>query len=326
MTQDDTLKIQKRAQPLVEEESSEMNSPSLDCIRKNAALVAHSLSESLTLPHIVVRELGHGAASVVYLTTLPHEDVSHYALALKISTNRLEDEAIIMQRVRELGASVPRIHASGNYDGSRAWLSYIAMDYISVEQLRLGNVDVHTALRVGMDIAETLDKVHKQSLEHCDIKPKNILLAADTVYLIDWGSAQRQDESGDCYPVTTDDISATLRYVAPERITEMDCVDSPIGAADQYSLASTLYAYLVGHTPYDQGDLKNSNDSRVVLRYIERTLMHEYQTLSATPHLQQQVPEQRLQALDAIIKTMLHPNPSKRYASCIDVANALKTV
>lgn len=87
-----------------------------------------------------------------------------------------------------------------------------------------------TAARLFAEAAEALVTVHRAGLLHRDVKPANLLIAADgTVRLADFGIALDRRQFQEAYD------AGTLRYVAPERL---EGVETP--ASDVYSLGISL--------------------------------------------------------------------------------------
>ncbi len=96
-------------------------------------------------------------------------------------------------------------------------------------------------LEICLQIAEILKVLHEKSIEHRDLKPRNIMVRTDgAVALIDFGIAksyQTGDEPES--PVGTDP------YKAPERESRTR-LEGPIGQADIWSLGIVLSELLLG--------------------------------------------------------------------------------
>ena len=81
------------------------------------------------------------------------------------------------------------------------------------------------------------------SIQHCDVKPDNILLIGGSVVLADWGVAQLL--AGQQTSVTATSLGGTPAYMPPECFNNTPCHTS-----DQYSLAVTYYQLRTGHLPF----------------------------------------------------------------------------
>lgn len=92
-------------------------------------------------------------------------------------------------------------------------------------------------------LCDGLSYVHRQGMCHLDVKPDNVLIAADTgrPKLIDFGSAKRQD-TGRTVALITPAFSAVEQYSA-------DAEHGPY--TDIYALATTFYRALTGDNPPD---------------------------------------------------------------------------
>ncbi len=78
------------------------------------------------------------------------------------------------------------------------------------------------------------------AIQHCDIKPHNIMIVGDSAQVCDFGLAQMLGAD------RTTTAAASLAYAAPECLTE----GKPSSSTDQYSLAVTYYELKTGLLPY----------------------------------------------------------------------------
>jgi hypothetical protein len=79
------------------------------------------------------------------------------------------------------------------------------------------------------------------AIQHCDIKPHNIMIVGGAAQLCDFGLARA---IGSVRMTTA--LAATLAYAAPECLQ----TGKPSEASDQYSLAMTYYELRTGQLPY----------------------------------------------------------------------------
>ncbi len=137
--------------------------------------------------------------------------------------------------------------------GESEGLLYYAMELVPggslEERLRdEGPLPWDEALRCAMDAAEALDFAREHGLVHRDVKPDNLMVAADgRVKLADLGMAATREM------LERESAGGTPHFMAPE------CVGS--GAvdhrADLYSLGCTLYRLLTGETPYSGSSVRD---------------------------------------------------------------------
>ena len=137
-------------------------------------------------------------------------------------------------------------HAEGHY--------YFAMEYVDGPSLYTmlrdgGPLPERRALEITRDVARALYHAHSEAnIIHRDVKPGNILIAADgTAKLTDLGLA-REATIGDSTVTQTGATLGTPTYISPEQIRGQADLD---GRTDVYSLGATLYFLLTAAPPYD---------------------------------------------------------------------------
>lgn len=104
------------------------------------------------------------------------------------------------------------------------------------------------ALRVlAAGLAEGLDAIHNCALVHRDLKPGNVILAADGPRVIDFGIARALEATSQ---TVTGVIRGTPAYMSPEQA----CGDAEITpASDVFSLGSVLAFASTGAAPFGVG-------------------------------------------------------------------------
>jgi len=145
------------------------------------------------------------------------------------------------------------IHSWGDIDGRL----YLDMRLVEGEDLgellaRSGRLSPARTVAVLSQVARALDSAHRSGLVHRDVKPSNVLLAAnedgeDFAYLVDFGIARSLSNDTTGAGITRAGTAVgTLDYMAPERFLEQP-VD---GRTDVYALACVLHECLTGEKPF----------------------------------------------------------------------------
>jgi eukaryotic-like serine/threonine-protein kinase len=122
---------------------------------------------------------------------------------------------------------------------------------------------VESVAWIGAQLANALEHAHRLGIVHCDIKPANVLLAADgQPRLLDFNVAQeprllRQNQAdGNQAEGQQTLIGGTRGYMAPEQVLllsgEQNCMLD--GRADIYALGAVLFELLSRRRP-SQGEL-----------------------------------------------------------------------
>jgi serine/threonine protein kinase len=161
------------------------------------------------------------------------------------------------RRVFREGRMIARLHhphAIAVYDvvehDGRPWLvmEYLASRSLAEVLVAEGPLDPERVARVGCQVADALAAAHDAGIVHRDVKPGNVLLAADDLAKVtDFGIARAVD---DVTITSTGMMAGTPAYLAPEVARGGD---ADFGS-DVYSLGSTLYAALEGTPPFGGGD------------------------------------------------------------------------
>ncbi|MCK9923632.1 serine/threonine-protein kinase [Frankia sp. AgPm24] len=97
---------------------------------------------------------------------------------------------------------------------------------------------------VAAAIAVALDRVHREGLLHCDIKPSNIMFTADGApRLTDFGIARLLETT---VGIAQTSVVGSTPYLAPEQFE----LAVPGTGVDVYSLGAVLYELLAGTPPF----------------------------------------------------------------------------
>jgi len=269
----------------------------------------------------VVREIGHGGMSTVYLAD-DAQLARHVAvkvlspdLAAVVGRERFLREITIASRLSHPHI-VPLLDSGVHDEAGAPSLLYYIMGYVEGESLRdkllrERQLPVDDALQVTREVALALGHAHAQGVVHRDIKPENILLTGRSAVIADFGIAKLvaadPQASKPVSQLTGSGISiGTVAYMSPEQALAEPDLD---GRSDQYSLASVLYEMLVGEPPFTGPTVQAIIAKRLTDPVPSARRLRE--TISP--------------ALDDVIIRALQRAPVDRYASILDFADALDT-
>ena len=261
------------------------------------------LGEIIDGKYEVLREIGRGGMSVVYLAMdkrlnkqwaikefrKDKDDVSK-----QIALKALLDEANLMKKLDH--PTLPRIVDIIENNQS----VYIVMDYIEGESLNKvletsGAQPQEAVIEWGKQLSEVLDYLHTRTppIIYRDMKPANVMLKPDgTVRLIDFGIAReyKADKDSDTTNI------GTRGYAAPEQFGEKGQTDA---RTDVYSLGVTLYHLVTGKNPAEPP-------------YELYPIRHWNPKLSS--------------GLEWLIQKCTQLNPKDRYQSCAEVTYVLENL
>src|SRR6202451_4885216 len=218
-----------------------------------------SLSAGTKLgPYEIQSLLGAGGMGEVYRARDTRLDRT---VAIKILPQGLADTPEVRQRFEREARAVSSLnhpHICALYDvGNQDGIEYLVMEYIEGETLakRLegGPLATTDLLRYAIEIADALDRAHRQGGIHRDLKPGNIMLTKSGAKLLDFGLAKQAQANNASASVLTamtaekpltveGTIVGTYQYMAPEQIegSEADT------RSDIFALGCVLYEMATG--------------------------------------------------------------------------------
>ena len=152
------------------------------------------------------------------------------------------------------------LHDVGEQDG----IHYLVMEYVEgdtlQQRLEKGRLPLDQALEYAIQIADALDKAHRQGVVHRDLKPGNIMLTKSGTKLLDFGLAKLKGDAAEVSPLSrmpTQDASApltaegtilgTLQYMAPEQLEGKEAD----ARTDIFAFGLIVYEMVTGQKAFD---------------------------------------------------------------------------
>ena len=194
---------------------------------------------------------------------------------------------------------------------------YLVMEFVRGRSLATvvredGPLPLNRLIDCAWQTLTGLAAAHGAGILHRDIKPGNILLAAEGVYkLADFGLATGNSltaaltRDGDL--TDTGEIVGTVRYLAPERAAGSDATR----LTDMYALGVTLYELACGRHPVAKGD----NPLRTAQRIVAEPLPSISQVLPSLPA-----------AFAGWLDRLVAHDPVQRFSSAMAAREALEAL
>jgi Tol biopolymer transport system component/predicted Ser/Thr protein kinase len=240
----------------------------------------------------------------------------------------LSSSADVRQRFEREAKTISQLshpHICALYDvGREADLEYLVMEYLEgetlTERLAKGPLPLDQTLRFGTEIANALERAHRQGIVHRDLKPGNVMLTKSGVKLLDFGLAKalpspggRGDGGEGLTSLPTQQnltqegtILGTFQYMAPEQLEGKDAD----ARTDIFALGATLYEMATGKKAF----AASSQASLITA------------IMSSDPAPISSVQPMSPPVLDRIVRTCLAKDPEDRWQSARDVASQLQWI
>jgi eukaryotic-like serine/threonine-protein kinase len=247
------------------------------------------------------------------------------SVAIKVLPQQLSNDPLRQQRFEREARTISNLnhphicvlHDIGHQDG----IDYLVMECVEGEtlakRLEKGPLPLEQVLRFGTQIADALDKAHRNGVVHRDLKPGNIMLTKAGAKLLDFGLAKPLDvpssaslsalqtsskalEAEPRSPLTAEGtLVGTFQYMSPEQVEGKEA-DS---RSDIFALGAVLHEMATGKRAFE-----GKTAASVIAAVLDRQ-----------PPLISQLQPMSPPALDLVVKTCLAKNPDERWQAAHDI-------
>ena len=273
-------------------------------------------------PYEITALIGAGGMGEVYRATDTRLDRT---VAIKVLPEHLASDLQRRERFEREARAVsslnhPHIctlHDVGEQDG----IHYLVMELVEGEtlqqRLEKGRLPLDEALEYAIQIADALDKAHRQGVLHRDLKPGNIMISKSAgVKLLDFGLAKLRARSApldqwstieDQEPLTAEgEILGTLQYMAPEQLEGKEAD----ARTDIFAFGTIVYEMVTGKKAFQ----RKSQASLIAA------------ILDAEPPPISSVQPVSPPALDRLVRKALVKDPEDRWQDARDVTSELRWI
>lgn len=259
-------------------------------------------------------EVGEGGTSAVFRAK--HD--THGQVAVKVLREKLRNDRTAVTRfLREarFGERVihPNVVRTIEIGEATPGMHFLAIEWAKGELLekyarRQGPIAAPKVADIVLQIAAGVQAAHEAGIVHRDLKPENVMYSDETgeVKLLDFGIAMDTDTSPEQRLTRAGFFVGTLMYVAPEALSG----ELVTPAADQYSLATIAYFLLSACLPYTAK--------------TPREMFSQLLSQPPIPLNQARAGMKFPAAIETVIMKGLTKDPTKRYASTVAFAEALR--
>ena len=259
-------------------------------------------------------------------------------VAVKILSSHLSSDPDLKQRFEREARAVSLLthpNICCLYDiGSQDGIDFIVMEYLEGETLAVrlsrGPLPLPLCLKMGVEIADALDKAHREGIVHRDLKPGNIMLTKSGAKLMDFGLAKSgtatlpgvtpaaipskgsptMSETAPTLPYAPSTehgtIVGTLLYMAPESLQGRPADFR----SDIFSFGCVLYEMVAGRRAFT-GESRLSISAAI----LEKDPQPMASSQPLTPP-----------ALEHLVLRCLMKDPEERWQSSRDLSRELKWI
>ena len=278
-----------------------------------------SLAEGTRLgPYEIRDQLGAGGMGEVYRATDTRLDRT---VAIKVLPEHLASDPQRRERFEREAKAISSLnhpHICTLHDiGEQNGIHYLVMELVEGEtlqrRLEKGRLPLDQALDYAIQIADALDKAHRQGVVHRDLKPGNIMITKSGTKLLDFGLAKLKARAApldqwstieEKEPLTADgEILGTLQYMAPEQLEGKESDTR----TDIFAFGAVVYEMVTGRKA-----LEGTSQASLIAAIMQNDprSMSELQELVPPP-------------LDRLVRQCLAKDPDNRWQTAADLMREL---
>ncbi|HVJ79671.1 MAG TPA: serine/threonine-protein kinase, partial [Planctomycetia bacterium] len=256
--------------------------------------------------YLLQDQIGKGGMGTVFLAI--HQTLGRKVAIKVLPANAAADRACLERFLREArtAASLDHVNIVKLYDVCKhGETHYLVMEYVQGQTLEAlaknGGIPPARAVGYVAQAAAGLQHAYEKGFLHRDVKPANLMLAADgTVKILDMGLARKAESpAGVTQQFDEGVVLGTADYVSPEQANNAPGVDI---RSDIYSLGATFYALATRSPPF----------SGSTARKLVQHQMNDAPLLSS---LDKTFPPK----LAAVVAKMMAKKPADRHRTPADV-------
>jgi serine/threonine protein kinase len=206
-------------------------------------------------PYEVGAPLGAGGMGEVYRARDTRLDRS---VAIKVLPAELAHHAELRARFEREARTISSLNHPNICALYDVGDNYLVMELLEGENLAdriaRGPIPIEQLLRIGIEIADALDKAHRRGIVHRDLKPANIMLTKSGAKLLDFGLAKEsplggaQNDATIAKALTSEGtIVGTFQYMAPEQLEGANAD----ARTDIFALGAVLYEVATGRRAFE---------------------------------------------------------------------------
>jgi eukaryotic-like serine/threonine-protein kinase len=245
-------------------------------------------------------------------------------VAIKVLPSNLSSSVEVRQRFEREARTISQLshsHICAIFDvGRENDVDFLVMEYLEGEtlsaRLTKGPLPLEQTLRYGIEIADALDKAHRQGIVHRDLKPANVMLTKTGIKLLDFGLAKVVPSASSASNLTSlptqqgltqeGTILGTFQYMAPEQLEGKEAD----ARSDIFAYGAVLYEMATGRKAFSA-----ASQASLITAIMS----------SEPPSISSVQPMAPL-SLDRVVRTCLAKDPEERWQSVADIKRELRWI